>query len=440
MTFEFPIRAGASSLVGVALLIAACSRPSSPADSSALKPIDQAALQNMVDTTAKELLVPGAVLLLRAPQGEFKVTYGTTQLGTTSPPHADTHFRIASNTKSMTAAVIVQLAQEGKLSLDDPVSKYVPGVPNGDNITIDELLKMRSGLYNYTNAPELAATVDRDPTKVWTTEELLAIAFARPPNFPPGTAYEYNNTNYTLLGLIAEKVDGKPMARAMQDRLFGPLGMHDTLLPPRTSNTIPDPYSHGYLYGSSLFVLTDTPYPPDIQAAARAGTLLPTDYTNLNPSVAYFPGGVISTANDLAIWIEALVTGRVFDAAYQRRWLDSLQAKDPSMPNGQQYRVRHRETALGAERGIFSRRRDSRLQFAHGLRPQQPGDVCDVDQPAHIGRRQVDVFDPGAKNMGPDLRGITTDGFSIAAERHALATASRRRCCSSRTPTMWRRV
>jgi len=152
------IQAVGSFLFGVALLITACSRPGSTADSSALKPIDQAALQKMVDTTAKELLVPGAVLLLRTPQGEFKVTYGTTQLGTTSPPHADTHFRIASNTKSMTAAVIVQLAQEGKLSLDDPVSKYVSGVPNGDNITIDELLKMRSGLYNYTDAPELAAT------------------------------------------------------------------------------------------------------------------------------------------------------------------------------------------------------------------------------------------------------------------------------------------
>jgi CubicO group peptidase (beta-lactamase class C family) len=163
-------------------------------------------------------------------------------------------------------------------------------VPNGDKITIDELLTMRSGLYNYTDSPELAAIVDRDPTKVWTTEEVLAIAFARPPNFPPGTAYEYNNTNYMLLGLIAEQVDGRPLARAMQDRLFGPLGMHDTILPARTSNTIPNPYSHGYLYGSSLFVLTDTPYPPDIQAAARAGTLLPTDYTDLNPSFAYFPG------------------------------------------------------------------------------------------------------------------------------------------------------
>src|SRR5205085_199681 len=224
MTFEFPMRADASLLVGVALLIAGCSRPSS----SALKPIDQAALQSMVNTTAKELLVPGAVVLLRTPQVKFTLTYGTTLLGATTQPRADTHFRIASNTKSMTAAVIVLLAQEGKLSLDDPVSKYVPSVPNGDNITIDELLRMRSGLYNYTDAPELAAIVDRDPTKVWTTEEVLAIAFARSPNFPPGTAYEYNNTNYTLLGLVAEQVDGRPLARAMQDRLFGPLGASST--------------------------------------------------------------------------------------------------------------------------------------------------------------------------------------------------------------------
>src|SRR6266480_4326666 len=153
MTFEFPVRAGTSLLVGVALLIAACSRPGSTAGSSALKPIDQAALQTMVDTTAQELLIPGAVVLLRTPQGEFTVTHGTTLLGATSPPRADTHFRIASNTKTMTAAVIMQLAQESKLSLDDPVSKYVPGVPNGDKITITELLEMRSGLYNYTKAP-----------------------------------------------------------------------------------------------------------------------------------------------------------------------------------------------------------------------------------------------------------------------------------------------
>ena len=171
-------------------------RPDFTAGSLGLKQIDQAALQTMVDTTAKELLIPGAVVLLRTPQGEFTVTYGTTLLGATNPPRADTYFRVASNTKTMTAAVIMQLAQENKLSLDDPVSKYVPGVPNGDNITVAELLEMRSGLYNYTNAPEIWASMDRHPAKVWSPAELLAIAFAHPPNFPPDTAYEYNNTNY----------------------------------------------------------------------------------------------------------------------------------------------------------------------------------------------------------------------------------------------------
>ena len=292
----------------------------------------------MVDTTAQELLIPGAVVLLRTPQGEFTVTHGTTLLGATSPPRADTHFRIASNTKTMTAAIIMQLAQESKLSLDDPVSKYVPGVPNGDNITIAQLLEMRSGLYNYTNAPEFSASLDRDHTKVWSPAELLAIAFAHPPNFPPGTAYEYNNTNYALLGLIIEKVDGRPLAHAMQDRLFDPLNMQHTELPASTVNTIPEPYSHGYLYGSSSVALVGTPpYSPEVQAAARAGTLLPTDYTDLNHSFAAAAGGVISTANDLAVWIKALVGARVLNAEYQRRWLDSLQPEDPRKPDGQQY-------------------------------------------------------------------------------------------------------
>ena len=225
-------------MTGVALVgLSSCQRQ----QESALKPIDKAALQTMVDTTAKELLIPGAVVVLRTPQGEFTVSYGTTLLGATSPPGADTHFRIASNTKTMTAAVIVLLAQEGKLSLDDPVSKYVPGVPNGDNITITELLNMRSGLYDYTSDPIISKTIDTDPAKVWTPAEVLAIAFAHPPNFSPGKQYQYNNTNYALLGLVAEKVDGKPLAQIMHDRWFGPLNMQHTELPFSTVNTIPKP-------------------------------------------------------------------------------------------------------------------------------------------------------------------------------------------------------
>ena len=372
-------------------------------------------LQTMVDTTAQGLLVPGAVVLLRTPQGQFTLTYGTTQLGATSPPRADTHFRIASNTKTMTAAVILQLAQEGKLSLGDPVSKYVAGVPNGDNITIAELLEMRSGLYNYSDAPELAASLDRDPTKVWTPDELLAIAFAHPPNFPPGTAYQYNNTNYALLGLVAEHVDGRPLASAMQGRLFGPLGMRRTVLPARTVNTIPEPYSHGYLYGSSSVALVGTPpYSPEVQAAARAGTLLPNDYTGLNHSFAEAAGGVISTADDLATWIQALVAGRVLNAELSAPLARQRAARGPEQARRPAVRVRHRPTALGTERAVFSRRRDPRLQLVHGLRPRQPGDARGMDQSDRIARRFADRQCPHAEGARSDLRGVTAAASAVA--------------------------
>ena len=323
-------------IVGIVAAVA-CSVAGTAEATTNLKPFDPVALQGVAETTAKELLLPGAMVLLHTPQGDFAFGYGATELGGTIPPRADTHFRAASNTKTMTAAVIVLLVEEGKLRFDDPVSKYVQGVPNGDEISIGELLKMRSGFYNYTSAPELAKTLDHDPTKVWTPEELLAIAFKRPPLFAPGKEYDYCNTNYALLGLIAEKIEGAPLAEVFQERLFGPLGMNHTLLPANTSNTIPEPYSHGYLYGSSSYAVVDAPYPADLQAAAKSGTLKPNDDTEQNPSYAFAAGGAISTADDLAIWIRALVGGEIFNANYQRQWLDSLEPQDPAKPLGQKY-------------------------------------------------------------------------------------------------------
>jgi D-alanyl-D-alanine carboxypeptidase len=260
----------------------ACSIGGMAASATNLKPIEPLTFQNAVAATAKELLLPGAMVLLRTPQGTFAFGVGATELGGTTPPRADTSFRIASNTKTMTAAVIVQLAQEGKLRFEDRVSNYVQGVPNGDDIMISQLLKMRSGLSNYTAEPELAESLDHDPTRVWTPEELLAIAFKHPPAFAPGKEYDYCNTNYVLLGLTAEKLEGKPLARIFEDRLFGPLGMTATLLPANTSNAIPEPYAHGYLYGSSSYALVDAPYPTDLIAAAKAGTLKPNDDTDQN--------------------------------------------------------------------------------------------------------------------------------------------------------------
>ena len=323
------------------------------ASATSLKPIDRTALQNTVDATAEELMVPGAMVLLRTPQGEFIVSYGTSVLDDSIPPRAGTHFRIASNTKTMTAAAIMLLTQEGRLGLDDPVSKYVPGVPNGDNITIADLLRMRSGLYNYTNAPELAASLDHSPTKAWTPAEVLAIAFKHPPLFPPGQAYDYCNTNYALLGLITERIEAKPLASIFQARLFGPLGMKETLLPANTSNTLPKPYAHGYLYGSSSYALADMPYPADIRAAAKAGTLKPNDDTDQNPSYASAAGGVISTADDLATWIRALVGGKVLNAGNQRRWFESIELEDPSKPDGQKYGYGIAQISFGPNRLYF---------------------------------------------------------------------------------------
>lgn len=333
--------------------IVACSVGITGASPAALKRFDPAALQDAVETTAKELLLPGAMVLLRTPQGEFAYGYGTTELGTATEPRAVTHFRAASNTKTMTASLIVLLAQEGKLHFEDPVSKYVEDVPNGDDITVAQLLKMRSGLYNYTSAPELAESLDNDPNRIWTPQELLAIAFKRPPLFEPGKEFDYCNTNYALLGLVVEKLEGRPLAEVFQRRLFGPLGMKGTLLPASTSTAIPAPYAHGYLYGGSSYALVDAPYPAELQAAAKAGTLKPNDDTAQNPSYAFAAGGAISTAEDLASWMRALVGGRLFDAEHQRQWFASLEPQDPSKPDGQRYGYGISEISFGPNRIYF---------------------------------------------------------------------------------------
>ncbi|MGW4098292.1 serine hydrolase domain-containing protein [Mycobacterium sp. NPDC004974] len=320
-------------IVATALAIVGCSAPAPPA----LKSIDGDRFQTIVENAATTLRVPGALVLLQTPQGTFIAKAGTTELGTSSPPQSDTRFRVASNTKTMTAALILLLAQDGKVTLNDPISEYVPHVPNGSAITLADLLTMRSGLYCYTFDPELSAQLDADPAKAWTPAQVLAIAFSHPPNAPPGTTYEYCNTNYALLGLVAEKAGGSPLAEQFTRRLFSPLGMHDTTLPAANDTSLPQPYSHGYMYGKTLYALVDEPYPADLVAAARAGTLQPIDYTQQNPSYATAAGGAISTADDLAIWIRALVTGAVFDDQFTQRWRESLRPEDPDHPDGQQY-------------------------------------------------------------------------------------------------------
>src|SRR5262249_6489082 len=162
---------------------------------------------------------------LRTMNGELTSTYGSrTDTGEDPVTLAD-HVRIGSITKTFTATVILQLAQEGELDIDAPVSEYRADVPGGRDITLTQLLTMRSGLYNYAESAAFSRALDDDPSKIWSPDELLALAYRHPPYFPPGAAFHYSNTNAVLLGLIAEQVGKQALGTAFQNRLFTPLGM-----------------------------------------------------------------------------------------------------------------------------------------------------------------------------------------------------------------------
>ena len=157
----------------------------------------------------------------------------------------------------------------------------------------------------------------------------------------------------------------------------------------QSAQRLPGPYSHGYLYGGSSYALSDAPYPADLQAAAKAGTLKPNDDKE-HPSYATAAGGVISTADDLATWMRALVGGKVLDADYQRQWIESPEPQDPGDPGGQKYG--YISDYLWAEQCVFSRRRDAWLQLVHGLRSSQRCNSDSMDQPDSVTCRPANTM------------------------------------------------
>ncbi|MFN9870420.1 MAG: serine hydrolase domain-containing protein [Cyanobacteriota bacterium] len=321
------------------LIAALLLTPAAPFAARAVPMPDYAlTLQSEIPRLMQANVIPGAVVLIRSPRrGDWSAAFGTRALGTSEPMTRVDHFRVGSNTKTMTATVILQLVQEGKLRLDDPVAKYVAGVPNGERITIANLLEMRSGLYSYTLDPTFNATLDRDPGKVWTPQELLAIGFSRPPAFAPGARFDYSNTNYVLLGVLLEQLTGLPAAEAFHRRLFQPLGLAQTSLPAAADASIPAPHPRGYAFGTNVSTIRTNALPPQQQAAALAGRLQPRDETDANPSWGWTAGGAISTAGDLATWVKALVSGNLLDPAMQRKRLASIRPTEPGNSAGADY-------------------------------------------------------------------------------------------------------
>ena len=233
---------------------------------------------------------PGAIVYVRTPTATRAGTAGYADRAAHVSMRAADRYRIASVTKAFVSVVILQLEAEGKLDIDDPVSRFLPGVvPNGFAISLRELMNHTSGLYNYTDDPAFFDALIANPSRTWTPQELLAVAFAHPPNFVPGTNWNYSNTNYILLGLVSEAVTGKPLGQSLQERIFSPLGLASTSFP-LTIELAPD-FVHGYFKFEGVPLLDAAPI--------------------LSPTWGWAAGGIVSNARDVTAFYRALMTGKV---------------------------------------------------------------------------------------------------------------------------------
>lgn len=219
-------------------------------------------------------------------------TIGTQQLGMKGPITADTLFRMNSVTKSFTAALSLKLIEQGKLSLDMPITQYLPQYQTWKQITVRELLNQTSGIFDYINVPGWFKQLAMQPNKVWTPAKLVDIAYQHPLDFVPGKSWAYSNTNYVLLGMIIEKVTGKSMRDNLQQTFFTPLHLkHTYYVAAQISEYIKSTLAHGYFRGQ--------------------------DVTFENPSVWQAAAGVISTTHDMALWFHNLMDGNILSPQSQ---------------------------------------------------------------------------------------------------------------------------
>lgn len=320
------------------VLAAACAEPAVAPPAAPAPPAYAATLAPQLEQLARDLLVTGAVVQVRSPGlGDWVTRIGTKAYRGTEPVEVADHVRIGSVTKSWTGTVVLQLVDEGRLRLTDPVSMYRPDVPNGQNITIEQMLSMRSGLGNYTTDLAINERMDADLGAVFEPEELIRIGLAMPVEFPPGEGFFYSNTNTVLLGRIVEQVTGNPLATEFERRIFIPVGMGGSSFPAITVGALPTPHPQGYTYGTNLETMTSNVLSPEKQAAARAGTLAPMDVTTENPSWGWSAGAGISTSDDLTRYVKALVGGGLLSPELQKARLDSVRPVDPAAPDGPGY-------------------------------------------------------------------------------------------------------
>ncbi len=248
---------------------------------------------------------PVAVAVLVSREGKiiYEKAVGLADLEHRTTATPDTKFRIGSITKQFTAAAILRLAEKEKLSLDDPLTRFFPGFPGGEKISVRRLLTHTSGLHSYTDKPGFLAGV----TAPVAPEKLIASFRDDPPDFAPGAGWKYCNSGYFLLGEIVAKVSGQPLGDYLREQFFAPLGMKDTGL--FRNDAPPADGALGYTF-----------------AAGKLTRALDWDMTWAGGA-----GALYSTVRDLRLWNEAVFGGRVLSA-------DSLKAAHTpvALPRGVQ--------------------------------------------------------------------------------------------------------
>ena len=294
-----------------ALILSACA-PQKAASPSAGDPNVQAAIDAAVARERKvyggNTPVPAVLVGVWDGSGKSYIrAYGEADIATHRALTPADHFRIGSNTKTFVISVLLQLVDEGKLGLDDPLSKFALGVdvPNAEHITVRQMMQMRSGLFEAFDSPEFDR-LDVKPDMQFDARTVIGWAVKQPPYFAPGAGYRYSNTNYLLLGLIIEKVTGNSVASEIQNRLIKPFALNNTSYP--DNQTMPEPWAHGYgLNATRDWEDVSGTIPVSLMGAA---------------------GEMVSNMEDMRRWVKLYVTGKTNGPKTQRARLECLPIGD----------------------------------------------------------------------------------------------------------------
>lgn len=248
-----------------------------------------AQLGRVVAVALEKYRIPGIAVWVSVPdEGTWTGAYGKSDLATGQPLSPDAHLPIGSVTKTFTATVILQLVQEGRLSLSAPISQWVPQVQNAHQITVKMLLNMTSGIYDEAGPGSLLLNeIDTQPHRAVTPEHIVNLAVAQGPAGPPGQFY-YSNTNYIILGIIAQDITHQTIGSLITTDILRPLHLSQTTF--LTISALPSPSATGYLVG---------------------GGAPPKAYPLYNPYYLGAAGAMVSTASDMATWVKALATGQL---------------------------------------------------------------------------------------------------------------------------------